>query len=144
MNIVLNYDEIAYNNIFFNDAVKNTVINDSNFIKIIYSNKDLILNGIYIKINIYKNNNNNNNNNIINDIDNNNNNIINDIDNLEKYILTLYNNIKICNYKIKDQLGYLIAKLNTSNKNMFSYILKISGIWETQTTIGITYKFIFV
>ena len=129
MNIVLNYDEIAYNNIFFNEPVKNTVINDSNFIKIIYSNKDLILNGIYIKINVNKNNNNN---------------IIHDIDSLEKYILTLYNNIKICNYKIKDQLVYLITKLNTSNKTIFSYILKISGIWETQTTIGLTYKFIFV
>ena len=128
MNIVVNYDEIAYNNIFFNEAVKNTVINDSNFIKIIYSNKDLILNGIYIKINIYKNNKN----------------IIDDIDNLEKYILTLYNNNKICNYKIKDQLIYLITKLNTSNKNIFRYILKISGIWETQTSIGLTYKFIFV
>ena len=128
MNIVVNYDEIAYNNIFFNEAVKNTVINDSNFIKIIYSNKDLILNGIYIKININKNNKN----------------IIDDIDNLEKYILTLYNNNKICNYKIKDQLIYLITKLNTSNKNIFRYILKISGIWETQTSIGLTYKFIFV
>ena len=129
MNLVLNHDEISYNNIFFNDAIKNTVINDSNFIKIIYSNKDFILNGIYIKINIYKNNNTN---------------IINTIDKLEKYILTLYNNIKICNYKIKDQLIYLITKLNTSNKNMFSYILKISGIWETHSSIGLTYKFIFV
>ena len=130
MNIVLNLNSLSYNNIFLNDSIKNTVINDSNFIKITYSNVDFILNGIYININIYKNYNNKN--------------IIESVNNLEKYILNIYNNHKIHSYKLKDQLNYLINKLNNSNKNQFNYILKISGIWETISVIGLTYKFIFV
>jgi len=130
MNIVLNLNTFSYNNIFFNESVKNSVINDSSFIKITYSNIDIILNGIYFNINIYKNNNNDN--------------ILFAIEELEKQILSLYNNNKIHNYKIKNQLSYLITKLNSSNKNIFSYILKISGIWETNSIIGVTYKFLFV
>ena len=49
MNLVLEQQTFEKNNIFFQDAVKNTVMNDSNFIRIIYSNKEIILNGIYIK-----------------------------------------------------------------------------------------------
>ena len=134
MNIVLNLNEISYHNILFNDSIKNTVINDSSFIKILYSNNDIVLNGIYIQIIIYKNKNKNN----INI------NIINTLNTLEKYILTTYNNSKLHNYKITEQLHYLITKLNMSNKIMFSYMLKISGIWETSSSIGLTYKFIFL
>ena len=54
MNLVLDSNKYSINNIYFNEFVKNTIMNDSNFIRIIYSNKDLILNGLYIKINIYK------------------------------------------------------------------------------------------
>ena len=54
MNLILEYPIFNKNNIFFQEPVKNTVINDSNFIRIIYSTKDFILNGIYIKININK------------------------------------------------------------------------------------------
>ena len=129
MNIVLNLHEISYENIFFNDSIKNTVINNSTFIKILYSNHDIVLNGIYVKVDINKNNNNI---------------IINSLDTLEKYILTNFNNNKLHNYKIKEQINYLIAKLNNSNKNTFSYMLKISGIWETDSLIGLTYKFIFL
>ncbi len=130
MNLAMELDDISYNNIFFNDAIINTIINDSSFIKIIYSNNNLILNSIYIKFDIYKNNN------IT---------IIDNIDNLEKIILNMYNPTKTHNYKIIDQLNYLITKLNSSNnKNTFSYILKISGIWETSSLIGLTYKFIYI
>ena len=50
MNIILNINSISSNNIYFYDSVKNTIINNSNFIKITYSNNYFILNGIYIKI----------------------------------------------------------------------------------------------
>jgi len=129
MNIVVNLDEISYENIFFNDSIKNTVIDNSTFSKLLYSNRDIVLNGIYIKVDINKNNNNN---------------IITNLNILEKQILTNFNNHKLHNYKIKDQINHLITKLHISNKNTFSYMLKISGIWETNTIIGLTYKFIFL
>lgn len=130
MNLILNLNDISYKNIFFNDSIKNTIINNSNFIKIIYSNNIFILNGLYIKISLY--------------YKSQNLEIMNYIHNLEKYILTTYNNVKIHNYKLREQLKFLISKLNNSNKNIFNYILKISGIWETDSIIGVTYKFLII
>ena len=135
MNLVIKTDELSFDNIFFNDAIKNTVMNDSSFIRILYSNQDFILNGIYLKIDIVKDT----------ELSNNSNNskYILYIDKLEKYILNTYNYKKSHNYKVKDQLNYFIHKLNTTNNiNNTSYILKISGIWETQSIIGLTNKFI--
>ena len=125
MNILLDINKFSLNNIFFNDPIKNTVINDSSFIRIIYSNKDFTLNGIFFKIQLP--------------------NIIDyskKIDNIEKYILNTYNSNKLHNYKIIDQINYIINKSNNNNNKKCSYILKISGIWETNNMIGITYKVI--
>tara|TARA_B100001093_G_scaffold519067_1_gene606295 strand:- start:3245 stop:3649 length:405 start_codon:yes stop_codon:yes gene_type:complete len=131
MNLVININEPIFNNIYFNDPIKNTVMNDSNFIRILYSNSYFVLNGIYIKINLIKNN------------EEFNNNIIISIDKLERHILNLYNNKKNHLLKLKEQINYFIDKLNNSkNINNISYMLKISGIWETDLSIGITFKFI--
>ena len=46
--------------------------------------------------------------------------------------------------KIKDQLLYLINKIYTTNIGDVSYILKISGIWETPISIGLTFKYIYL
>ena len=137
MNLILDRNKYSINNIYFNECVKNTIMNDSNFIRIIYSNKDLILNGIHIKINIYKE---------INQIksDNYNNETLIFIQDLEKDLLNKYNKQKTQNNKIKEQLHYLINKINNSNIITASYILKISGIWETSTNLGLTYKFIYL
>ena len=43
MNISIDIDKINFNNIFFLEPIKNTVIENSNFIRIIYSNEDIIL-----------------------------------------------------------------------------------------------------
>ena len=147
MNVVLNINAINKNNIFFYESVKNTVISNSNFIRIIYSNKEIIMNGIYIKFDIDKQILQNNNNN------NSNNNIFNQLEELEIYILNKYKNNKVNNnknnnicYKIKEQILYLINKINNCNNDrvIFTYILKISGLWETDNHIGLTYKFIYL
>ena len=52
MNLIINLENITTNNVFFYEQVKNTILDNSYFIRIIYSNKDLILNGIYILINL--------------------------------------------------------------------------------------------
>ena len=54
MNIVLDINTIKKNNVFFCESVKNTVINNSNFIRIIYSNNEVMMNGLYIKFDINK------------------------------------------------------------------------------------------
>ena len=54
---------------------------------------------------------------------------------------------KIKNYKIYDQLksGNIKFFLENNNNeiNIINYfLLKISGIWETETHYGLTYKFV--
>ena len=68
------------------------------------------------------------------------------IENLEKNILNKYNSNKTHSNKIKEQFFYIINKINnnTNNYSDVSYILKISGIWETQSLIGLTFKFIYM
>lgn len=123
MNLIINLENISISNIFFYEQVKNTILDNSYFIRIIYSNQDLILNGIYILIDL--------------------NNSINDnckiIDELEKNILSKYKSDKIQNKKIKENFLYFLNKNNINNKFM---ILKISGIWETLNNIGLTFKYI--
>ena len=131
MNLVLRLNEISYNNIFFYESVKNTVMNDSSFIRIIYSNNDIILNGIYIKIDVLKN---------VKNTD-----LLDEVDKLEKTILNQYSSDKLHSNKLRDQLNYHISKINNNTKDiLYSYLLKISGIWETDTIIGLTYKFIYI
>lgn len=133
MNLVFSQNNFSKENIFFNEAIKNTVMNESNFIRIFYSNKDFILNGINIILNFKR------------ELDQteSNSDIIYFLEDLEKYILNLFNKNKIFFYKIKDQVNFLINKLNNPNKiTNSSFILKISGIWETKDMIGLTNKFI--
>ena len=142
MNLVLDINNFVFNYIYFNESVKNTVMDDCSFIRIIYSNEDLILNGIYIKIDINKDSAKNILNSNVNSIN------IKFIENLEKNILNKYNSnkihTKIHSNKLKDQFLYLINKINNSSHTDISYILKISGIWETQSLIGLTFKFIYI
>ena len=124
MNLLL--DETKYNieNVFFYEPVKNTIIHDSKFIRIIYSDENIILNCLYLKI------------------DTNNKYIFHYLETIEKNILNKYNLSKnnINNYKlsnIREQFIYFISKNNPEA----IVILKISGIWETNITIGLNYKF---
>ena len=79
--------------------------------------------------------------------------LINKLQEVERYLLS---NCNICNktpsYKLKDQLEQKFFKFfqsaqhikptgkqTNNSSNMFS--LKISGVWSTDSTYGITYKF---
>ena len=48
MNIVKRIDQFDENNCFFCEPIKNNVMSDGNFIRIIYSTHNLTLNGIYL------------------------------------------------------------------------------------------------
>jgi hypothetical protein len=160
MNLIIKLNEYEDKNIFFSEPIKNTIINEGKFIRIIYSTQQFILNGIYLLIyiknvsyekyyNKYKYNFN-----IISNTE-----IINNIFNIENTLLKKINiqnktpvfkiseqlkngNLKIFtnNDEINDDVNdtYFYEKINEKN-NMF--LLRISGIWETDLYYGITYKF---
>jgi len=46
MNIVLTDSQYDINNIYYGEPIQNTVMDNSKFIKILYSTEDIILNGI--------------------------------------------------------------------------------------------------
>ena len=153
MNIALNIDDFHLNNIYFNEPVENTIIEDSKFIKLIYSNDDVVLNGLFLFLNIKP---------IQKEVYfkkikyffdlNNNTHKLNKIFQIEESILNLYNNNKNKKTIIKDVLKSGILKLfpnyddeinnNKVTNDVNNFILKISGIWENNEEIGITYKII--
>ena len=50
MILVKTIEQFKENSIFFCDPIKNNVMNEGNFIRILYSTNDIILNGIYFLI----------------------------------------------------------------------------------------------
>jgi hypothetical protein len=146
MNIVKRIEQYNNNNIFFCEPIKNNVMNEGNFIRIIYSTHNIVLNGIYLLI-------------TLNDITcekyytkykcnfniQNHKEIIENIKIIEEDLLKKAEIFdKIPQYKIYEQLknGNLKIFSDVGNKAISSFILKISGIWETQNNFGLTYKFI--
>ena len=53
MNIIIPSETFNINNIYFQDPIKNNIFDNSNFIKIIYSNNVLTLNCVVIEFNLY-------------------------------------------------------------------------------------------
>ena len=148
MNLSLNTEQFNINYVYYCEPIKNNIIQDGIFIRIIYSTPYFVLNGlnfyvhmndIYIEkfhnkykcsfnINSHKK-------------------FINSIKQIEELLLkninipnkipqfNIYNQLKNGNIKI-----FTDIEENKKNNNMF--ILKISGIWVTKTHFGITYKFL--
>ena len=145
MNLVKLIEQYNNNNIFFCDPIKNNIMNNGNFIRILYSNPNMILNGVYLLINLYDiccekyYNKYKCNFNISNHKD-----IIENIKLIEEEILKKYKSNKTPTFKIYEQIksGYIKIFSDIGNKPQCSFILKISGIWETQQNFGLTYKFI--
>jgi|UniRef100_A0A6C0DWV2 hypothetical protein len=146
---------INYESIILNEAVKNSVLQYNYFYKLIYSTDILVLTSIFAIFELT---------NIVieNDIitfnkNNNNFDIFNKLIALEEYLLKLLNSSKTKLYKFKEiydnkslrfvcnetseMLENNINTINTKNKNL---ILKISGLWESKESIGLTFKFIIV
>ena len=149
MIVVKSIEQYDINSIYFCDPIKNNIVDDGKFIKILYSASNFILNGIYLLLNFneinieryynkYK----------CNFNINNNEKLIESIKNIENNLLSKYELTgKIPNYKIYEQLKNGNIKLfcdNLKKTNNNSFILKISGLWETDIYYGLTYKFIKV
>jgi hypothetical protein len=146
MNIVKTLDQYDENCVYFCEPIKNNVMNEGNFIRILYSTSTFVLNGIYLLLNF------------------------NDIS-VEKYynkykcsfnvnmhkeiiesVKTLEENLlKKITIKYKFPQSKIYEQLKNGNIKIFSdanfkqqsntFLLKISGAWETDTHYGLTYKF---
>jgi hypothetical protein len=148
MNISIPMNEFNKEYVYFHDPIPNTIIENSSFRRIVYSSNDFTLNSIHLYFelsevevkqfyNKYKCSFRNQ---ILNDM----------ISNVEKDVLTQVHIIdKTPCYNITNQVNNNFLKMflthYTSNyKGPMSFILKISGIWESQTNYGVTYKFVDV
>ena len=132
--------------VYFLEPIKNNIIQNGQFIRILYSTDIISLNGIYINLDLkftfiekYYNK--------IKcsfDIDNEiNKNYVLLIRNMEINLIKKINiKDKIPQFKLYEQIKSGIIKIYdeayVANDNI---ILKIAGIWETDTHYGLTYKF---
>jgi hypothetical protein len=145
MYLVSTIEQYNKKNLYFCESIKNNIMNDGSFIRILYTTELITLNGIYILINLhditsekYYNKYKCTFNTIINK------DIIYKLKKIEEDILIKYKTSKTPLYKIYDQfkLGYIKLFSDVKNIQNNIFILKISGIWETQYNYGLTYKFI--
>jgi translation elongation factor EF-G len=153
MNIAVPINDFNINNVFFQDSIKNTIMDNSQFARVVYSTDFFIGNGIFIDFNIpvlnidksfnkYK---------CI--FDNQvNYNLIQTITKIENELMSKCNiKDKIPMYRISEQLknGYIkVAIINNITIGTYlqniKFIIKISGIWSNELEYGLTYKFIQV
>lgn len=151
MNFVFDLNDFQIENIHLFEKKKNIVV-DGIFTKIIYSDKLLSMNGIYLNFSLETQSNQNiyNNKNIyfysytkMNTM------YIKEFSKIEEYIVNYYKNFYNVNKEnsmvLTKQLQSGFFKLYRENNNdkkggNVKYVLKISGIWETKTEIGITFK----
>jgi len=150
MFIVLDINDFNLNNIFYHEKVKNTVMDNSNFSRILYSNELFTLNGIFIKFTFSLNS--------IEKVFNkykcsfdhkiiSNQAIVSRLKMIEHHILKRYHfENKIPIYRITEQLNnnYLKIFNEQAHGQENQFILKIYGIWETDYEYGVTYKFIAI
>ena len=129
------------------EPIKNNVIPDGNFFRIIYSTHNVTLNGIYLEIELK---------NIICEKHYNkykysfnvsaHSDIIDKIKNIEESLLSKMKFDKKPCFKIFEQFMNGNIKLfveSPSNRNI-RVVLKMSGIWENTHNYGVTYKFIHI
>ena len=150
MYIVCPIEYIVCENIHFLDTRKNVII-DGNFTKLYYSDSSVSLNALYIDFPIHVSSLKSSNNFITFLLTNEENlNLIKRLIKLEMEILNYY---KLYFGIQKEKSLSLQAQLKRGNLKLYHttsengchpipFILKISGVWETDNQIGITYKFI--
>lgn len=145
MEYIIDYDKINEHNLIFKMPIKNQNEKYINFYKILFSNKYITLKYIIIKLNFnfftvqhefrrYR------------VAINKNDDFLKNIENIEKKILgsinnTLYKNIVYNMLNDITSKPYLYSFTNTPNLDKF--YIKISGIWESDTSIGLVYKFYY-
>lgn len=149
MSILKTLDQYNPTNLYFCDTIKNNVMPNGNFIRILYCMFNFTMNGIYLHIpfrnveveKYYQKHK------FIFDKDEHSD-IVKKIIDIEKNILfRIQGNMdnKSPQFKVKEQVTNGCIKLHlpdlTFDTKNVSLVLKISGIWETEFNYGLTYKF---
>ena len=149
MNLVLSLKQFKPHYIYFQEKINNNIIENSKFIRIYYSEPNFTLNNIPIKIEFE---------NVHYERKRNqcycyfdvkkHEKMIQYISQIEQYILfmsRIYEKIPVMSLNQQFNSGYFRIPYFTENSKKLSsnncFNLKISGIWETDTHFGITYKF---
>lgn len=143
--LVKHINQYNEDNVYFLEPIKNNIMNNGNFIRIIYSTSSFMLNGIYLcinltytsidkyynkfkcsfDVNLYKE-------------------LIDSIKIIEEGLIKKISIFgKIPQFKIYEQLknGNIKVFSETTDKIRNTFLLKIAGVWETDTEYGLTYKF---
>ena len=149
MNIIKAIDQCNMNSIYFCEPIKNNVIVNGSFTRILYSSDIFTMNGVYLMV-------------PLNDINfekyyqkykctfnsHSNMKITNKICEMEFNLLQKAGNViknKIPQYKIQEQFKNshikIVSETMPTSTSATTFLLKISGIWETETQYGVTYKF---
>jgi hypothetical protein len=151
MNVIIKENQFNISNVYYTEPIQNIIMDNSQFIKIVYSTQDVTLSGIYLllelknistekyfkKIKISY------------DI-NVNKSILHKLYEIENQLLNKYNiKDKIKRKIIYDTFNNGVIKIFPNNENDVinnnsSIILKISGIWENATEYGLTYKLLCI
>ena len=147
-NVIMNMTQYTQNCIFYCEPIKNSIMNDGNFIRIIYANEIITLNGIMMTMPF-----------IITSVCKHYNKckyaieiLPHELEQLKAIEMNILQNNHYCDnktrqYNIYDNItsGYIRTFCDNQILNESTTIsLKISGIWETETDCGITYKFISI
>ena len=148
MNIVKRLDQYKEGCLYFCEPIKNNVMTEGTFIRILYSNSMFVLNGIYLtfSLDIVSNEKYYNKYRCNFDI-NSHRELIENIRQIEEGLLKKVSiRNKSPQFKITEQLRNGNIKIFTDNIEKMTttsdFLLKISGIWETDLSYGVTYKFI--
>lgn len=151
MNVVIKEEQFNLTNVYYTEPIQNIIMDNSQFVKIVYSNEDVMMNGIYLLVDLKHINKESYFKKIKITYDTSlNKNILNRIYEIENQLLQKYNsNKKIQRKIIYDTLNNGVIKLFPNDENDVisnnnSFILKISGIWENETEYGLTYKLLCI
>jgi hypothetical protein len=146
--VTIHPENITKEYIYFNEPIQNNIMNESRYIRILYSTPNIVFNGIHVLINLTIDNiERQYNKNILYYNIEKNAKAISSIKKIEKIILKKYNSLKMPSYNLSDLLDGGVIRLFTDlmeKKKVMNVILKISGLWEDDETYGVTYKFFSV
>jgi len=143
MFLLLRPNQVVQEHVIYGDKVRNTVIENSLFTRLAYSTPGVHFNGLCIRMDIVGG--------VISDHYNKhkctfpsypNSQMIRSLISIERRTLESYSSPKIMVTNLRDHLMSGMIKIFTYEKNVGTIILKISGIWEDESSYGITYKFI--
>lgn len=132
--------KINVKDIIYKECTKNKILNNSTFCKLLYSTDFTTINGIPIYLEFITQSYNSKYKLFINKYANST--LIKDITEIENQILQHYGCNKIPIYKIKDTIQKGVLKISTEYPVSNKFIIKITGIWETDIEYGLTYRMI--